>query len=106
MNLNLSKKKEIDINDLKLKRDLALSKIKHTFLSGSIVQVRPGDIGNFQLAISLGQPENWVMDDTNSVAVELLTIADMQEAFEGGIAQGKLIWRNHTDALKALSEQV
>jgi hypothetical protein len=87
---------------LKVERDLAFSKITHTFSSGSIVQARPGDLASFQLAISLGKSEDWAMDDANAVAVELLTVADMQEALDDGIAQGKVIWGNYTSQLKAL----
>jgi hypothetical protein len=32
----------------------------------------------------------------------LLTVADMQEALDDGIAQGKVIWGNYTSQLKAL----
>lgn len=90
---------EIDKQALKQERDTALSALTHTFTDGAIVQVRPGDISNFQLAISMGQAEDWVMGDDT---VRLLTVAEMVEARDSGIVQGKVIWNEYTAALKAL----
>lgn len=83
----------------KTARDKALSELTHTFADGSIVQVRPSDLSTFQLAISVGQDEDWVMaDDT----VRLLTVAEMTEAMNSGIAQVKAIWNDYTTSLKGM----
>jgi hypothetical protein len=88
---------------LKAVREQALLNIKHTIADGSIYQVRPGDLPNFSMAAQEGQPENWVLDNNMT---RLTTVVEMQECILSGIAQGKVIWRSHTDALKALNEQV
>jgi hypothetical protein len=88
---------------LKAMREQALSSIKHTIADGSIYQVRPSDLPNFSMAVQEGQPEEWVLDNNMT---RLTTVAEMQECILSGIAQGKVIWRSHTDALKALNEQV
>lgn len=87
------------LTNLKAVRDTALSALTHQFADGSVVQVRPKDMPNFQIAISFGQSEEWVMADDN---VRLLTVAEMQEAMNSGIAQGKVIWNNYTAELKLL----
>jgi hypothetical protein len=92
----------LNVENLKLVRNLKLSKLTHKFSSGSIVQVRPLDLVNFQIAIAEGNPEDWVMDDLSPRSVELLSCEDMKIALESGILQGKAIWRKHTDALRAL----
>jgi hypothetical protein len=88
---------------LKSVREQALLNVKHTMADGSIYQVRPGDLPNFSMATQEGQTENWVLDNNMT---RLTTVAEMQECILSGIAQGKVIWRSHTDALKALNEQV
>jgi hypothetical protein len=88
---------------LKYVREQALLDIKHTIADGSVYQVRPSDLPNFSMAIQEGQPEEWVLDNNMT---RLTTVAEMQECILSGIAQGKVIWRSHTDALKALNEQV
>lgn len=89
----------VTIEELKQARDKSLSGLTHTFADGSIVQVRPSDLSTFQLSIAQGQDEDWVMaDDT----VRLLTVAEMTEAMESGIAQGKVIWNDYTTKLKTL----
>jgi hypothetical protein len=88
---------------LKAEREQALLDVKHTIADNSIYQVRPSDLPNFSMAAQEGQPENWVLDNNMT---RLTTVAEMQECILSGIAQGKVIWRSHTDALKALNEQV
>jgi hypothetical protein len=95
--------KESQRNALKSVREQSLSAIRHTVSDGSIYQVRPSDLPNFSMAIQEGQPEEWVLDNNMT---RLTTVAEMQECILSGIAQGKVIWRSHTDALKALNEQV
>jgi hypothetical protein len=94
--------KESQRNVLKALREQALNAIQHTIADGSIYQVRPSDLPNFSMAIQEGQPEYWVLDNN---VTRLTTVAEMQECIMAGIAQGKVIWRSHTDALKALNEQ-
>ena len=84
---------------LKATRDTSLQSITHDFLDGRIVQVRPQDLANFQLAIANGVDREWVMAD-NSVAV--LTVSEMQAAMQSGIAQGEAIWDNYIAELKLL----
>lgn len=80
-------------------RDASLSAIVHDFGDGRVVQVRPQDIANLQLAINLNVDQEWVMAD-NAVAV--LTPAEMQAALNGGVMQGKQIWQTYIDAVKVL----
>jgi hypothetical protein len=95
--------KENQRNALKAVREQALSAIKHTIADGSVYQVRPNDLPNFSMAIQEGQREYWVLDNNTT---RLTSVAEMQECILSGIAQGKVIWRSHTDSLKALNEQV
>jgi hypothetical protein len=95
--------KESQRNSLKSVREQSLSAIRHTIADGSVYQVRPSDLPNFSMAVQEGQPEEWVLDNNMT---RLTTVAEMQECILSGIAQGKVIWRSHTDALKALNEQV
>jgi hypothetical protein len=101
--VNVALQKESQRNVLKSVREQSLSAIKHTIADGSVYQVRPSDLPNFSMAIQEGQPEEWVLDNNMT---RLTTVAEMQECILSGIAQGKVIWRSHTDALKALNEQV
>ena len=64
-----------------------------------IVQVRPQDLANFQLAIANGVSSEWVMAD-NIVAV--LTTSEMQAAMQSGIAQGEAVWDDYIAELKLL----
>lgn len=91
--------KEKDRIQLKTERDNALKNITHDFGDGRIVQVRPEDIANFQIAINIGLTQEWVMQD-NTIAS--LTAAELQEAFDSGIAQGKQIWQTYIDSIKIL----
>ena len=75
-------------------RDTALNSMTHTLADGSVVQVRPSDAPNFQMAIAIGVPKNWVLAD-NTVKVDM-TVAEMQECLDSGIAQGNAIWDAYT----------
>jgi hypothetical protein len=101
--VNVVLQKENQRSVLKAVREQSLSAIRHTVSDGSIYQVRPSDLPNFSMAVQEGQPENWVLDNN---VTRLTTVAEMQDCILSGIAQGKVIWRSHTDALKALNEQV
>jgi len=57
------------------------------------------DLPTLNIAISAGLSEDWVMDNND---VRELTVAHMEEALLSGIAQGKVIWKAYTDALKLL----
>jgi len=80
-------------------RDNALQDMTHTFADSTIVQVRPQDISNFQIAISGGISEEWVLKDNS---VRLTTVAELQEAMDSGIAQGIVIWDTYKTVLKGL----
>jgi len=84
---------------LKAVREASLKAITHTLEDGSAVQVRPDDLGTLNLAIAAGQSEDWVLADNT---VRELTVPEMQESLLAGIAQGKVIWRTYTDALRQL----
>ena len=78
----------------KTDRDTALNNMTHTLTDGSVVQVRPSDAPNFQMAIAIGTPKNWVLAD-NTVKIGM-TVAEMQECLDSGIAQGNVIWDAYT----------
>jgi len=92
---------QVESNRMVLKsgRDADLKAITHTLAGGAVVQVRPEDLANFNMAINEGLSEDWVMDNNN---VRELTVAEMQECLLSGIAQGKVIWKMYTDALRQL----
>ena len=84
---------------LQNERDKRLSEITHDFGDGRVVQARPSDALNFQVAIEEGQPEDWVLAD-NTVAQ--LTVAEMQEALQTGKQAAKQVWNWYTGELKKL----
>ena len=92
---------QVEANRMALKstRDTDLKAITHTLAGGAVVQVRPEDLANLNMAINEGLNEDWVMDNND---VRELTVVEMQECVLSGIAQGKVIWKTYTDALKQL----
>jgi len=84
---------------MKATRDQSLADLTHTLSDGSIVQVRPTDLPNFNMALAIGEAKDWVLADNS---VRALTVTEMQEAVADGIAQGEAIWQAYTDGLKAL----
>lgn len=84
---------------LKDQRDIYLNAITHDFGDGRIVQVRPEDVGNFQLAISMNVSTDWVMENNT---VEMLTINELQAALTSGVTQGTQIYQDYMQSLKAL----
>lgn len=80
-------------------RDAALQGMTHTFDDGAVVQVRPQDMGNFQTAIAAGEDKLWIMEDNT---VRLTTVEELQAAMASGITQGKVIWNNYAEKIKAL----
>lgn len=85
--------------NLQAVRDQALMDMTHTFADGSVIQVRPTDLTNFNIAISVGLDRDWIMADNS---VRLTTAAEMQEALNSGIGQGQAIWNNYAQALKTI----
>ena len=94
-----AEQKEKAHKELKRVRDQALAALSHTLPNGDIVQVRPEDLPNFNMALAIGSAKDWVMSDNS---VRSLTATEMQEAVADGIAQGEAIWQAYTDGLKAL----
>ena len=95
-----AEQKEQARKELKQVRDQALAALSHTLPNGDIVQVRPADLPNFNMALAIiGEAKDWVMADNS---VRSLTVTEMQEAVADGIAQGEAIWQAYTDGLKAL----
>jgi len=80
-------------------RDAALQAMTHTFDDGAVVQVRPQDMGNFQTAIANGADQDWIMEDNT---VRLTTVEELQAAMASGVAQGKAIWDDYAEKIKAL----
>ena len=71
-------------------------------VGGKVVQVRPQDGQNFQTAIAIGQPQRWILAD-NSVAV--LTVEEMQDALQSGIAQAAEIWDEYATQIEIWNEE-
>lgn len=84
---------------LKQSRDAALNSMVHDYGDGRVVQIRPSDLINFQIAIEQGQSREWILAD-NSIAI--ITVAEMVAAVESGKAQATAIYDNHITALQAL----
>jgi len=84
---------------LKAVREASLKAITHTLEDGSDVQVRPDDLGNLNLAIAGGEDQQWIMEDNT---VRMTTVEELQAAMASGIAQGKAIWDDYADKVKAL----
>lgn len=84
---------------LQSSRDQALNTMTHTFADGSVIQVRPQDLTNFNIAIGAAVDRDWIMADNS---VRFTTVAEMQEALNSGIAQGQAIWDNYAQELKLL----
>ena len=95
----LAEQKEQDRSALKQVRDQALAALIYTLPNGDIVQVRPADLPNFNMALAIGADRDWVMSDNS---VRSLTVTEMQEAVADGIGQGEVIWQAYTDGLKSL----
>jgi len=94
-----AERKEKARKELKRVRDQALEALSHTLPNGDIVQVRPEDLPNFNMALAIGAVRDWVLADNS---VRELAVTEMQSAVADGIAQGEAIWQAYTDGLKAL----
>lgn len=91
--------REMQRRKLQRERDTALQGMTHTFDDGAVVQVRPQDLSNFQTAVAAGEPQDWVMEDNT---VRMTTVEEMQTAMASGVVQGKTIWNDYADKVKAL----
>jgi hypothetical protein len=101
--VDVALQKESQRSVLKAIREQALFNVKHTIADGSVYQVRPGDLVQFEGAITKGNPEEWILDNNFT---RMTTVAEMQECYISGIDQIAVIWRNNNATLKALNEQV
>lgn len=84
---------------LKRHREISLTSMTHTFTDGSVIQTRPEDLSNFNIAISVGIARDWIMADNT---VRLTTVAEMQEALNSGIEQGLQFWNDYIRDIRAL----
>lgn len=80
-------------------RDESLISNTYTLPDGSVYQVRPQDLPNFDIVIADGVSEEWVLADNT---VRLTTIAELQEILSNGVAQGKAIWTTYKNTIKEL----
>ena len=87
--------------DAKTTRDEALEANTYTLPDGSVYQVRPKDLPNFQTEIQLNQDTDWVLADNT---VRTTTIDELKEILENGIKQAKAIYQEYIDTLKSIGE--
>lgn len=78
-------------------RDDSLQDSIYTLPDSSVYQVRPQDLVNFEVAISNGVDEEWVLADNS---LRLTTVVELQEILSAGITQGKVIWNTYKQSLK------
>ena len=87
--------------ELKSKRDAELNAIT-VEVNGKVFQSRKSDEMNFRLVLGTmadGDTEEWILEDDSVVEV---TKAEIQEAYLKGLAEGKRIFAEYKEALKAL----
>lgn len=101
MNTSMSFVSTVNTKNLKLQaeRDAALQAITYDLGGGRIMQVRPQDISNLQMAIANNRDRKWKMHDNT---VHMVTVAEFQAAIAHGIAVGEAIWDEHMAAVEAL----
>jgi len=92
-------KKEAERKEAKKVRDKALQSITYTLSDGSIYQVRPKDVPNFQLAIKRNVDVDWILADNT---VRLTTVDELKEILDAGIQEGIKIWDAYTQKLKEI----
>jgi len=83
----------------KTERDKSLNSITYTLNDGSVYQVRPKDVPNFQLAIQRNQDVDWILADNT---VRTTTVAELKEILDAGIQEGIKIWDEYTQKLKEI----
>lgn len=81
---------------LKQTRDTALLNNEYALADGSVYQVRPSDLANFQVAIQTGTDRKWVLKDNTT---RLTTVAELTEIMSAGIAQAEVIWDDYVTAI-------
>lgn len=84
---------------LKEARDEALQALTHTLTDGSVLQTRPQDLANFQMTISLGVDQKWILEDNT---VRLTSVAELETALNSGVMQAKAIWDQYATDLELL----
>lgn len=82
-------------------RDTALQQMVHWVEGVGPVQVRPQDYLNFTSRIAAGQDREWVLADNTTA---MMTVDQMQECLDSGMAQGSQIWDDYIVSLKELNE--
>jgi hypothetical protein len=98
--LNPPKTLEQATRALKAVREQSLLGVTHAISDGSVYQIRPADLMNFEGAITRGKPKNWILANNT---VRLTTVAEMQECFAAGADKIEAIWDENTDALQTLN---
>jgi len=91
--------KETARQDAKTTRDTALQANTYTLTDGSVYQVRPKDLPNFQTAIQLSVDTDWVLANNS---VRLTTVAELQTILNAGVAQAKTIYDTYMATLKTI----
>lgn len=87
--------------ELQRERDAILAAMVYTFEDGTVIQVRPQDLANFQTAIASGIDRTWIMADNS---VRMTTVAELQAAMNDGIQRGRQIWNDYADQMAALND--
>jgi len=100
--LKVIESKEQQRQQAKTERDKALNSITYTLSDGSVYQVRPQDVPNFQLAIQRNhQDVKWILADNN---VRLTTVDELKEILNHGIQEGTRIWDEYTQKLEKINQ--
>jgi len=83
------------------KQDLnsELHDMTYTYADGRVIQTRPADLTNIEIAIAQGADRKWIMNDDT---VELLTVAELTEARNASIGTGTDHWNTYVDLVEAL----
>jgi len=91
--------KEQQRSQAKADRDKALNSITYTLNDGSVYQVRPQDVPNFQLAIQRNVDVDWILEDNT---IRTTTVDELKEILDAGIQEGIKIWDEYTQKLKEI----
>jgi len=84
---------------LQKKRAVSLLAMTHDFGDGRVIQVRPDDIPNINIAITQNYSGDWVMADDK---VYEGSSDDLEDALAAGILKGEAIWQEYMDKLKVI----
>ena len=85
--------------EAKAVKDKELQANTYALSDGSVYQVRPQDIPNFQLAIARGKDTDWILADNS---IRTTTVDELKEILDAGIAQSKAIYDTYIDKLKSI----